>query len=55
MEGSGMDLFSPYIEKPFVRAQKEGCFPRDEDVSIGGTWSTITEDGDAYPAEPHIY
>lgn len=47
MEGGGMDLFSPYIEKPFVRAQKEGLIPKEKDVSIGGTWSTITEDGDA--------
>lgn len=40
------DLFSPYLEKPFDQARDEGVIPSGL-KSIGGTWSTITDSGDA--------
>jgi hypothetical protein len=39
-------LFSPYLEKPFERARAEGVIPAGL-KSIGGTWSTITDSGEA--------
>lgn len=39
-------LFSPYIEEPFNRARKEGIIPENI-ISIGGTWSSITDAGEA--------
>src|SRR5262245_40210493 len=39
-------LFSPYLEAPFNRARAEGVIPAGL-KSIGGTWSTITDSGEA--------
>jgi hypothetical protein len=39
-------LFTPYLEKPFDQAREEGLIPKNL-VSIGGTWSTVTEAGEA--------
>jgi ribulose 1,5-bisphosphate synthetase/thiazole synthase len=39
-------LFSPYLQEPFDRARAEGVIP-PQLTSIGGTWSTITDAGDA--------
>jgi hypothetical protein len=44
--GKEDDLFSPYLEKPFARARAEGVIPAGL-KSIGGTWSTITDSGEA--------
>jgi FAD dependent oxidoreductase len=44
--GKDDDLFSPYLEKPFDRARAEGVIPSGL-KSIGGTWSTITDSGEA--------
>ena len=44
--GKEDDLFSPYFERPFVEAVREGLIPDDQDVSLGGTWSSITEQGE---------
>ena len=44
--GKEDDLFSPYLEKPFARARAEGVIPPGL-KSIGGTWSTITDAGEA--------
>jgi hypothetical protein len=44
--GKEDDLFSPYLEKPFDRARAEGVIPPGM-KSIGGTWSTITDSGEA--------
>ncbi|MGF1724885.1 FAD-dependent oxidoreductase [Photobacterium nomapromontoriensis] len=38
-------MFSPYLGKVFVKAKKEGLVP--EGVTLGGSWSTITDHGDA--------
>jgi hypothetical protein len=43
--GKENDLFSPYIEKPFNRAKDAGEIP--EDAWIKGTWSSLTEAGEA--------
>ena len=40
------ELFSPYLEKPFDRARAEGVIPPGL-KSIGGTWSTISDSGEA--------
>jgi len=39
-------LFSPYLEKPFTQARKQGVIPPGL-KTIGGTWSTITDSGEA--------
>ena len=44
--GKEDDLFSPYLEKPFNQAREEGIIPPGI-KSIGGTWSTITDSGEA--------
>jgi len=40
------NLFSTYLEEPFERARQEGLIP-PELTGIGGTWSTLTEAGEA--------
>ncbi len=44
--GKEDDLFSPYLEKPFDQAREAGIIPSGL-KSIGGTWSTITDSGEA--------
>jgi len=44
--GKEDDLFSPYLEKPFHRAREEGVIPKGL-TNIGGTWSTISDTGEA--------
>jgi hypothetical protein len=44
--GKEDDLFSPYLEKPFQQARERGVIPPGL-KSIGGTWSTITDSGEA--------
>ncbi len=39
-------LFSPYLEEPFNRAREDGLIPEDL-RSIGGTWSRLTDAGEA--------
>jgi len=39
------DLFSPYIEGPFNKAREAGEIPKD--AWIKGTWSSLTEAGEA--------
>ena len=43
--GKEDDLFSPYLSMPFKRAKESGDIP--DDVEIGGTWSRISEHGEA--------
>ena len=43
--GKEDDLFSPYIEEPFNRAKEDGDIPKD--AWIKGTWSSLTEAGEA--------
>ena len=43
--GKEIDLFSPYIEEPFNKAKAAGEIP--EDAWIKGTWSSLTEAGEA--------
>jgi hypothetical protein len=44
--GKEDELFSPYLETPFARARAEGVIPAGL-KSIGGTWSTINDAGEA--------
>ncbi len=44
--GKEDELFSPYLQKPFDLAREEGFIPKDM-TSIGGTWSTISDYGEA--------
>jgi hypothetical protein len=39
-------LFSPYLEEPFQRARRDGLIPASM-KGIGGTWSTLTDWGEA--------
>jgi hypothetical protein len=44
--GKEDDLLCAYLEEPFNRARKEGLIP-EEMTSIGGSWSALTEAGEA--------
>ena len=44
--GKEEHLFSPYLQKPFDQAREEGFLPQAM-TSIGGTWSTISDFGEA--------
>ena len=44
--GKEDDLFSPYLQEPFDKARQEGMIP-PEMTSIGGTWSRLTDAGEA--------
>lgn len=44
--GKEDNLFSPYLEKPFKQAREAGVIPPGL-KSIGGTWSTINDAGEA--------
>jgi len=44
--GKEDELFSPYLEKPFQQARAARVIPPGL-KSIGGTWSTITDSGEA--------
>ena len=44
--GKEDDLFSPYLEEPFRQAREDGLIP-PELTSIGGTWSRLTQSGEA--------
>ena len=44
--GKEDDMFSPYLAKPFDRAREEGVIPAGL-KSIGGTWSAISDSGEA--------
>jgi hypothetical protein len=44
--GKEDELFSPYLEEPFKRARQDGIIPENI-KSIGGTWSSITDAGEA--------
>lgn len=39
-------LLSPYLEEPFRQAREDGLIPPDL-TSIGGTWSRLTDSGEA--------
>jgi hypothetical protein len=42
--GKEDDLFSTYLEEPFNKAREDGLIP-EEMKSIGGTWSTLADEG----------
>ncbi|HUB63223.1 MAG TPA: FAD-dependent oxidoreductase [Methylocella sp.] len=44
--GKEDELFSPYLEEPFDKAREKGIIPAGL-KSIGGTWSAISEHGEA--------
>jgi hypothetical protein len=44
--GKEDDLFTAYLTEPFDRAREDGLIPSDL-TSIGGTWSTLTDTGEA--------
>ncbi|NOI68580.1 FAD-dependent oxidoreductase [Vibrio sp. 99-8-1] len=45
IDKSCQKMFSPYLGKVFAKAKKEGLVP--DGVTLGGSWSTITDYGDA--------
>ncbi|MEM7114327.1 MAG: FAD-dependent oxidoreductase [Chloroflexota bacterium] len=45
-DGKEDDLFSPYLDEPFEQAREKGLIPPGL-KSIGGTWSGISDAGDA--------
>jgi ribulose 1,5-bisphosphate synthetase/thiazole synthase len=40
-------LRSPYLDNEFVKAANDGVLTKQENVSIGGTWSALTNAGEA--------
>jgi len=48
METSGKedDMFSPYLCKPFNEAIKAGVIERTDDLDFGGSYSTVTDNGE---------
>lgn len=42
--GKETHLFSPFFEKPFIEAIKEGIITPDENVAMGGTFSSIHDE-----------
>jgi FAD dependent oxidoreductase len=44
--GKEADLFSPFLQEPFDQARRAGIIPETV-TSIGGTWSRISESGEA--------
>jgi hypothetical protein len=44
--GKEADLFSPFLQEPFDLARRVGIIP-ESITSIGGTWSRISESGEA--------
>jgi hypothetical protein len=44
--GKEDELFSPYLEEPFNQARRDGLIPKNM-TSIAGTWSSITDTGEA--------
>lgn len=44
--GKEDDLFSPYLDQPFDQARQAGLIPAHL-TSLGGTWSTISDTGEA--------
>ena len=45
-DGKEDDLFSPYLDEPFDQARRDGLIPAGL-KTIGGTWSGISDNGDA--------
>ena len=45
-DGKEDELFSPYLDQPFEQARQRGLIPAGL-KSIGGTWSGISDSGDA--------
>jgi hypothetical protein len=47
IDESAAGMFSPYLEKVFTEALREGSLQNpDSNVSFGGTWSTVTPEGE---------
>jgi len=44
--GKEDDMFSPFLVKPFNQALEAGIIPKEENVSYGGSYSTISDNGD---------
>jgi hypothetical protein len=44
--GKEADLFSPFLQEPFEQARRAGIIPETV-TSIGGTWSRISDSGEA--------
>eukprot|EP00009_Paramoeba_aestuarina_P007475 CAMPEP_0201517770 /NCGR_PEP_ID=MMETSP0161_2-20130828/8804_1 /ASSEMBLY_ACC=CAM_ASM_000251 /TAXON_ID=180227 /ORGANISM="Neoparamoeba aestuarina, Strain SoJaBio B1-5/56/2" /LENGTH=483 /DNA_ID=CAMNT_0047915381 /DNA_START=210 /DNA_END=1661 /DNA_ORIENTATION=+ len=45
--GKENHLNSPYLEQQFLQAEKEGLYKKEKNVSIGGSWSALTDAGEA--------
>jgi len=39
-------MFSPYMEKPFLKAYENKLIKERDNLTLGGTWSTVSKEGD---------
>jgi len=46
IDPAAADLFSPYLEKVFIEAIESGLLEPEDQVSYGGTWSSVYPNGD---------
>merc|ERR1719456_2150197 len=48
-DGTGKedDLRSPYLDQEFEKARKAGVIPVEETKNFGGSWSSLTDAGEA--------
>jgi hypothetical protein len=44
--GKEDDMFSPFLVQPFNEAIADGIIPKEDNVSYGGSFSTISDNGD---------
>lgn len=45
-DGKEDHMFSPYLVKPFTKAIEDGFLEKDEMIDYGGSYSTVSDDGD---------
>eukprot|EP00930_Biecheleria_cincta_P004552 TRINITY_DN105467_c0_g1_i1.p1 TRINITY_DN105467_c0_g1~~TRINITY_DN105467_c0_g1_i1.p1 ORF type:complete len:550 (-),score=112.06 TRINITY_DN105467_c0_g1_i1:89-1702(-) len=46
-DGKENHLHSPYLDEQFEKAAAAGVIPQTQDVSLGGSWSALSEAGEA--------
>ena len=53
--GKEDDMFSPYLVAPFRKAIEDGVLDKEDDVDYGGSYSTVTKEGEVLQLKEQIY